>query len=60
MGPLLCSCVEARAAIELSFGWLASGVGPGTDVLDGGPRLKERGCFWDFSAFAPHSFEWAE
>jgi len=48
--------------IELSFG-VASGVGPGIDVLDVEPRVSRgRGCFGDFSAlnFAPHWFEQAE
>jgi len=36
MGPLLRSCAEVRIAIVLSFG-VVSGVGPGIDVLDGGP-----------------------
>jgi len=49
-----------RAAIELSFG-VVSGVSPGIRVLDGGSCApKGRGCFGDFSAFAPHWFEWAE
>jgi len=53
MGPLLRSCAEVCEPIKLSFR-MVSGVGPGTDVLDGGPRAsKERGCFGDFSAFAP-------
>jgi len=34
MGPLLHSCVEARAVIELSFG-VVSGVTPGIHVLEG-------------------------
>jgi len=50
MGTLLRSCAEVRAAIELSFG-VVSGVTPGIHVLDGSTCLK--GCFWDFSAFAP-------
>ena len=54
MGTLLRSYVEMREPIELSFGVLSDGVGPGTDVLDGGPRAsRRRGCFWDSSAFAP-------
>jgi len=53
MGPLLRSCAEVRAAIELSFG-MVSGVGPGIGVLDGGPHASRgRGYFWDFSAFVP-------
>jgi len=60
MGPLLHSCVEVREPIKPSFG-IVSGMGPGIVVLDGGLRASGRmGCFWDFSAFAPHSFEWAE
>jgi len=52
-GDFLHSCVEVHTAIKLSFG-VVSGVGPGIDVLDGGPRASmRRGCFWDFSAFAP-------
>jgi len=44
-GALLRSCAEMHIAIELSFG-VVSGVGPGIDVLDGGPRAsRERGCF---------------
>jgi len=51
-GNLLRSCVEVRAAIELSFG-AVSGVGPGIYVLDGGPSAsREMGCLVDFSAFA--------
>ena len=46
--------------IELSFGGV-SGVGPGIDVLDGGPRAQGEGAvsgiFWHL---CPHSFEWAE
>jgi len=46
MGPLLRSCVEVREPIELPFG-MVSGVGPGIDVLDGGPRaLRGKGCFF--------------
>ena len=37
MGPLLRSCVEVREPIELSFD-VVSGVGPGIDVRNGGPR----------------------
>jgi len=60
MGTLLRSCAEVREPIELSFG-VVSGVGPGIHVLYGGSRIpKERGCLGDFSAFAPHWFEWAE
>jgi len=60
MGTLLHSCVEVRKAIKLSFG-VVSGVGPSTDVLDGGPRAPRGRCyFWDFSAFAPHWLKWAE
>ena len=39
MGPLLRSCAEVRAAIELSFG-VVSGVAPVIHVLDGGPRAS--------------------
>jgi len=65
MGTLLHSCVEVSRAIELSLG-VVSGVGPGIDVLDGGPRASRgRGCtfwhgFWHFSHLRPYSFEWAE
>jgi len=53
MGTLLCSCAEVHKLIELSFG-VVSGVGPGIHVLDGGSCVpKGRGCFGDFSAFAP-------
>ena len=40
MRPLLHSCVEVCELIELSFGVL-SGVGPGIDVLGGGPRASK-------------------
>ena len=33
------SCVEVHERIELSFG-MTSGVGPGIDVLDSGPRAS--------------------
>jgi len=47
MGPLLRSCAEVRAAIELSF-VMVSGVTAGIHVLDGGPRASMgRGGFWD-------------
>jgi len=36
MGMLLHSCVEVHEPIKLSFGEV-SGLGPGTDVLGGGP-----------------------
>jgi len=53
MGTLLRSCGEVRRASELSFG-MVSGVGPGIDVLDGGPRAsRERAVSGIFSAFAP-------
>jgi len=57
MGTLLHSCGEVHTVIELLFG-VMSGVGPGIDLLDGGPRASRgRGCFWHgfwhFSAFAP-------
>ena len=53
MGPLLCSCVEVREPIKLSF-VVVSGVVQVIDVLDGGPcALKKGGCFSDFLAFAP-------
>jgi len=50
MGPLLCSCAEVHAAIELSFG-LVSGVTPGIHVLDGGPRASGEG--WILGSFTP-------
>jgi len=37
MGPLLRSCVEVRAPIELSFD-MVNGVSPDNDVRNGGPR----------------------
>jgi len=42
MGTLLHSCVEVCEPIELSFG-VASVVGPGIGVLDGGPRVARGG-----------------
>jgi len=42
MGTLLHSCVEVHEPINLSFG-MVSGVGPGIDVLDGGPRALREG-----------------
>ena len=58
--PLLRSCVEMREPIALSFG-MVSGVGPGIDVRNGGRSVSRgRGCFWDFLAYTPCSFEWAE
>jgi len=45
LGSLLRSCMELRKSIELSFG-VVSGVGPGTDVRNGGPRgSRESGGF---------------
>ena len=57
MGPLLCSCVEVREAIELSFG-VVSGVGSAIDLGDGGPRGL--GEWVDVGFFAPLSqwFQW--
>ena len=53
MGTLLRRCVEVHRAIELSFG-VASGVGTGIHVLDGGSRAsKGRVCFWH--GFRPNS-----
>jgi len=49
-GPLLCSCAEVRAAIELSF-WVVSGVTPGIHVLDG-VHVPQREVM-DFGSFAP-------
>ena len=54
------SSAEVRTVIELSFG-VVSGVGPGIDVLDGGPRVSRgRGCLGIFRYLCPHWFEWAE
>jgi len=53
MGPLLCSCVEVRAAIELSFGML-SGVNPGIHALDRVHMPQKEGAVLGiFLAFAP-------
>ena len=41
MGTLLCSCVEVRAAIQLSLEEV-SGVGHGMAVVDGGLRAPRR------------------
>ena len=41
----MCSCAEVWELIELFFG-MVSGVGPGTDVWNGGPRgSRRRGRF---------------
>jgi len=45
--------------------WGGEWGGPGIHVLDGGPRASRgRVCFWHgfwhFSAFVPHSFQWAK
>jgi len=47
MGPLLHSCAEVRAAIELSFG-VVSGVGPGIHELDGVHVSQKEGAVWGF------------
>ena len=48
MGTLLRSCAEVRTAIKLSFGVVSgvTGVDPGIDVLDGGPRASGEGAVW--------------
>jgi len=57
MGNLLHSCLEVREPIELSFG-LMSGVGPGINVLDGGPRASRgRGGLWGFCLHWPIGFD---
>jgi len=51
MRTSLHSCLEVRAAIELSFG-IVNGLGSGIHVLDGGPRASRgRGCFGPFGIF---------
>ena len=46
MWTLLRSCVEVREPIELSFREV-SGLGPGIDVLGGGPRASRGSSgFW--------------
>jgi len=51
MGPLLHSCMEVHEPIELSFG-VVSGMGPGIDVCNGGPRAL-RGRV-NFGIVCPH------
>jgi len=51
MGPLLRSCAEVRAAIELSFG-VVSGVTQGIHVLDG--VHVPQGEQGDFGVVCPH------
>jgi len=63
-GPSVCVrkvyCGKMADCIRMPFEVL-SGVGPGIDVLDGGPRASRgRGCFWHFRHLHPHSFESAE
>jgi len=43
MGPLLCSCVEVRESIELSFG-MVSWVGQGIDVWNGVHVTQDEGA----------------
>ena len=50
MATLLHSCVEVCEPIELSFE-VVSGVGPGIDVLDGGPVPQGKGTV---CSFLPH------
>jgi len=51
MSTLRRSCAKVREPIELSFG-MVSVVGPGIDVLDGGPRtLRGREVFGE--GFSP-------
>jgi len=60
METLLRSCVEVRIAIELSFG-MVSGVGPGINELNGGPRASRGGAVLGIlQHLRPHRFEWAE
>jgi len=49
MGPLLCSCVEVREPIELSFG-MVNGVGPGINVQNGVDVAQGKG--WILGLFA--------
>jgi len=53
MGTLLCSCVKVCGAIELLFG-VASGMGPGIGILDGGQHPQGR--FW--GSVLVYWFEW--
>ena len=56
MGNLLHSCVEMRAAIELSFG-VVSGVTPDIHVLDRGRRVSRgKGGFWGSLPHWPSGF----
>jgi len=56
MGTLLRTCVKVHEPIKLSFG-IVSGVGPGTDVLDGSPHTSRgRGCFGSCLPHLPNGF----
>jgi len=54
--PLLCSCVEVRELIELSF-VVVNGVGPGTDVRNGDAHGSSgRGGFVGVCPIGPCGF----
>jgi len=56
MGPLLRCCAEVCEPIELWFG-VVSGVSPGIDVQNGGPRASRgKGSLWDCLPHWPISF----